>query len=424
MTGIILFYICQAKHKQKEKMRKIAGLLFITLLSFNSFAQDDITTEQLAGAEQTIEYAVPFLTIAPDSRAGAMGDVGVATSPDMNSMRWNAAKYAFIETDMGVALSYTPWLRKLVDDINLAYLSYYKRLDNQQTIAASMTYFSLGEIIFTNELGQYNGQHTPNEFALDVAYSRRFSERISGAVAFRYIRSDITGGAFVGGTESKAGNAFAADVSMFYMNDEVIFNGQDATLSFGLSISNIGNKISYTDVEKDFLPTQLRIGTAFKMPIDEYNSLTVAFDISKYLVPSSPVYLLDESGADSLDIDGNPIILSGMDPDVSVSQGMIQSFYDAPNGLEEELHELKYSLGLEYWYLNQFAVRAGYFHEHQNKGNRRYFTAGVGLKLNVFLIDFSYLIPVRQQNNPLQNTVRFTLGFDFEAFRTQQRERN
>ncbi len=412
MTGIKLFYICHAKHKQKEKMRKIAGLFLITLLPLYTFAQGDITTEQLAGAERTIEYAVPFLTIAADTRAGAMGDVGTATSPDMNSMHWNAAKYAFIETDMGVSLSYTPWLRQLVDDINLAYLSYYKRLDNQQTIAASLKYFSLGEIIFTNELGQYNGQHTPNEFSLDVAYSRRFSERISGAVAFRYIRSDITGGAYVGGAETKAGNAAAADVSMFYMNDEVSFNGQDATLSFGINISNIGNKISYTDVEKDFLPTQLRLGTAFKMPIDEYNSITAALDISKFLVPTTPI-INDTTDA----------IIYGMDPDVSVPQGMLQSFYDAPNGLEEELHELKYSLGLEYWYLNQFAVRAGYFHEHQNKGNRKYFTAGVGLKLNVFSIDFSYLIPL-SQNNPLQNTVRFTLGFDFEAFRTQQRERN
>lgn len=381
----------------------------------------DINVDQLAGAEKTIEYAVSFLTIATDSRAGAMGDAGVATSPDNNSMHWNAAKYAFIQNDMGFSLSYTPWLSNLVKDINLGHLSFFKRIDKQQTIAASLVYFSLGEIIFRNDFGDYNGQHSPYELSFDVAYSRKFSERISGGMAFRYIRSDLTGGAYIGGSESKAANAVAADLSMFYYNPNLTIADKQAELSFGINISNIGSKISYTESNKDFLPTQLRLGPAFKYHLDKYNSITGTIDISKFLVPSTPLYLEDESGNVVLDENDNPVILKGKNPDVSVPQGMLQSFYDAPGGIDEELHELKYSFGVEYWYLNQFAVRGGYFTEHQNKGNRKYFSIGAGLKLNVFKVDFSYLIPQRQ-NNPLANTVRFTLGFDFEAFQQQQKE--
>ncbi len=372
------------------------------------FGQDGITTEELAGANNTLEYSVSFLTIAPDSRAGAMGDVGAATSADYNSMRWNPAKYAFIDSDMGVSVSYTPWLRNLVNDINLGYLSFYKRIDNKQTVAATLLYFDLGDIQFTDEFGEYNGQHTPYEMSIDVAYARSFSERISGGIAFRYIRSDITGGAFVGDAETKPGNAAAADISMYYINDDIQIAEKNGTFSFGINISNIGNKISYTEIEKDFLPANLKLGVAYKYEADDYNSLTLAFDINKFLVPTPPA------------TNGDTII-AGYDPDVSVAEGMIQSFYDAPGGFEEELHEYKYSIGAEYWYANQFAVRAGYFHEHATKGNRKYFTVGAGLKLNVFTIDFSYLLPVKQ-NNPLANTVRFTLGLDFQAFKKAQRE--
>ena len=312
---------------------------------------------------------------------------------------------------MGISASYTPWLRNLVNDINLGYLSFYKRIDNRQTIAATLLYFNLGEIEFTTEYGEYNGQYTPYELSFDIAYARSFSDKISGGIAFRYIRSDITGGASVTSVgDTKAGNAVAADISMYYVNDKIQLIDKNCTWSFGINISNIGNKISYTDIQKDFLPTNLKIGTAFKYDLDEYNSLTIALDLNKFLVPTPPV------------TDGD-IIIAGHDPDVSVPQGMIQSFYDAPRGLEEELEELKYSVGAEYWYANQFAVRAGYFHEHQNKGNRKYFTLGAGLKLNVFTIDFSYLVPVKQ-NNPLANTMRFTLGLDFQAFQNQQKQKN
>ncbi len=386
----------------------IFTIAFFTCFGQIIFGQDGITTEELAGANNALEYSVSFLTIAPDSRAGAMGDVGAATSPDYSSMHWNPAKYAFIDSDMGISVSYTPWLRNLVNDINLGYLSFYKRIDNKQTVAATLLYFDLGDIQFTDEFGDYNGQHTPYEMSIDIAYARSFSERISGGIAFRYIRSDITGGAFVGDAETKPGNAAAADISMYYVNDDIQIAEKNGTFSFGVNISNLGNKISYTEVEKDFLPANLKLGVAYKYEADDYNSLTLAFDINKFLVPTPPA------------TNGDTII-AGYDPDVSVPEGLIQSFYDAPGGFEEELHEYKYSIGLEYWYANQFAVRAGYFHEHATKGNRKYFTVGAGLKLNVFTIDFSYLLPVKQ-NNPLANTIRFTLGLDFEAFRKLQRE--
>jgi len=384
-------------------------LLFGLILT-NITGYSQVTSNDLIGSENAIEYAVPFLIIAPDSRAGAMGDAGVATSPDYNSMHWNAAKYAFIESDLGISVSYTPWLRNLIGDIDLAYVSAFKRIDQRQTVAATLLYFSLGEIQFTNDIGELLNVHKPNEFSVDVAYARSFSDNISGGIAFRYIRSDITGGAYAGSTETKAGNAVAADVSMYYVNDRIKLAQKNSTLSFGLNISNIGSKLSYTDIEKDFLPTNLKLGLAYLINIDDFNSLTLAIDLNKFLVPTPPDY-------DSLNV-----IVAGYDPDVSVPQGMIQSFYDAPGGFSEEMHEIKYSIGAEYWYAKQFAVRGGYFTENENKGNRKYFTAGVGLKFNVFTFDFSYLIST-QQNHPLDKTMRFTLGLDFQALRNQKRQK-
>lgn len=389
-------------------IKKILAVgIFLSLFTGKIYSQT-IPRQDLVGSNNPLEYSASFLTIAPDSRSGAMGDVGAATLPDYNSMHWNPSKYAFIDSDMGIAVSYTPWLRNLVNDINLGYVSFYKKIDNRQTIAATLLYFDLGDIQFTNDVGEYNGQHSPNELSIDVAYARSFSERISGGIAFRYIRSDITGGALVGDLETKAGNAVAADISMYYVNNDLKLNDNDATWSVGVNISNIGSKISYTELEKDFLPTNLKLGTAFKYNLDDYNSLTIALDLNKFLVPTPPKSINDST-------------LFGYDTDVSVPEGIIQSFYDAPGGWEEELHEIKYNIGAEYWYANQFAVRAGYFHEHETKGNRKYFTLGAGLKLNVFTIDFSYLVPLKQ-NNPLANTVRFTLGLDFQAFKDQQKD--
>ncbi|HAN17949.1 MAG: hypothetical protein A2X13_10455 [Bacteroidetes bacterium GWC2_33_15] len=391
-------------------MKRLIYILLFGLILTNITGYSQVTSNDLIGSENAIEYAVPFLIIAPDSRAGAMGDAGVATSPDYNSMHWNAAKYAFIESDLGISVSYTPWLRNLIGDIDLAYVSAFKRIDQRQTVAATLLYFSLGEIQFTNDIGELLNVHKPNEFSVDVAYARSFSDNISGGIAFRYIRSDITGGAYAGSTETKAGNAVAADVSMYYVNDRIKLAQKNSTLSFGLNISNIGSKLSYTDIEKDFLPTNLKLGLAYLINIDDFNSLTLAIDLNKFLVPTPPDY-------DSLNV-----IVAGYDPDVSVPQGMIQSFYDAPGGFSEEMHEIKYSIGAEYWYAKQFAVRGGYFTENENKGNRKYFTAGVGLKFNVFTFDFSYLIST-QQNHPLDKTMRFTLGLDFQALRNQKRQK-
>jgi len=382
--------------------KSFAFLTFVLfLISAGAFAQ--ISRGELAGQMNTLQTAVPFLTIAPDSRAGAMGDVGVATSPDLNSMHWNPAKYAFLENDMGVSISYSPWLRNLVNDINLAYLTGFYRIDDQQVLAGALRYFSLGEIIFTDFQGEYAGQHTPNEFAISAAYSRIFSERISGGLAFRFIRSDLTGGTVTtGGGETRPGMSVAVDVSTYY-RQPLTLSDKDGELSFGINISNIGDKISYTEnQEEDFIPMNLRLGTALKIDLDAYNSMTFAFDLNKLLVPTPPVFA--QENPDS--------VLFGQNSDVGVVQGIFQSFYDAPGGFQEEINEIMYSLGMEYWYREQFAIRAGYFHEHQNKGNRKYATLGIGLKLNVFGIDFSYLVPTAGRTNPLANTMRFTLNFD------------
>jgi hypothetical protein len=402
-------------------IRKFAIFIFVCFPTIMVFGQS-ITTGQLNGSSELsklrnpVETAVPFLTIAPDSRAGGMGDVGAATSPDINSMHWNAAKYAFIENEGGISLSYSPWLRNLVGDIDLAYLTAYKRIDRQQVIAASLLYFSLGEIEFKDNNGGDIRTGKPNEFSIDVAYSRLLSQTLSGSIAFRYIRSDLSTGVSVNNTDTRAGQAYAADVSVFY-NKKISLGDKDGKLAFGLNISNMGNKITYTsDQNKDFIPINLRLGGAFTANLDDYNSLTLAADINKLLVPTQPVYWKTSGGADSTDTNGNKIVQYGKDPNVGIVKGMIQSFYDAPGGFKEEMREVTYSIGLEYWYRKQFALRGGYFHENEYKGNRKYFTMGVGLKLNVLGIDFSYLIPT-QANNPLANTLRFTLLFDFDAFR-------
>ena len=354
----------------------------------------------------TITTGVPFLTIAPDSRSGGMGDAGVAISPDVNSQHWNPAKYAFVESEMGVALSYSPWLSQLVDDINLAYLVGYKRLDDQQTVSASLRYFSLGDITFMSDVGAELATQSPNEFALDVGYTLLLSEKFSGGIALRYIRSDLTGGQMVGNVETHAGSTFATDVAFYYQN-EIRINRKMSTLAAGINISNIGGKISYTDGEtKDFIPANMRLGVSYTTEMDKYNTITIALDANKLLVPTP--------NKDSVDI------ITGLGSDKSVVAGIFSSFGDAPGGMSEEFKEISYSLGAEYWYNKQFALRAGYYYEDVSKGNRKFFTAGAGLKMNVFALDFSYLLPVAQ-NNPLANTLRFTLSFDFEAFNKQRK---
>ena len=363
----------------------------------------------LLGQINTITTAVPFLMISPDARAGGMGDIGVATSPDANSIHWNPAKLAFTEGKGGASIAYVPWLRQLVDDIYLAYASGHLKLKNGQTIGSSVRFFSLGNIDFTSNTGAPLGSYKPSEFAVDVAYARKLSEEFSGGIALRFIHSNLTGGIPIPGSNitSKAGNSVAADISGYFQK-EIDLNNKEAIFSSGFAITNIGSKISYTETgEKDFIPINLRIGPGLLLKLNEYNELTFGIEFNKLLVPSPPIY------SDSIADDGNQFILFGKNPDVSVASGIFQSFSDSPDGFSEELKEINIAGGMEYWYDKQFAFRAGYFFESAVKGNRKYFTLGAGLRYSVFGLDFSYLIPT-DQRNPLENTLRFTLSFRFE----------
>ena len=388
-------------------MHKIISLIIVMAITISSFAQNVSGVDEIGRNNlNTITTAVPFLLISPDSRAGGMGDVGVATSPDANSLHWNPAKYSFIDEEMGFAVSYVPWLRELVPDINLSYISGYKKLNKNDVIAMELRYFTLGDITFTDVIGNNLGQYKPNEFAIGSSYSRKLSDQFSLAISGRYIYSNLTGGQSAGGIATNAGQSIAADVAGYYVKDIRIAK-KDAELAFGANISNIGNKISYTETStRDFIPINLRLGAAVNTDFDEYNKISFAFDLNKLLVPTPPMY--NDSISDQIDL--------GKDPNVSVVSGIFQSFGDAPGGFNEEIREINFSLGTEYWYNNQFAIRAGYFNEHNTKGGRKFFTFGSGVKYNVFALDFSYLINASRAingNNPLANTMRFTLTFDF-----------
>ncbi|MCW3461968.1 type IX secretion system outer membrane channel protein PorV [Chitinophaga nivalis] len=379
-------------------IRKLTmGLVFIygTFTSFETSAQID-SPGQLDGRTNTINTAVPFLRITPDARSGAMGDVGVATAPDANSIYWNLAKLPFADTKTRISATYTPWLKELVNDVFLATVSGYTQLDEFQAVSASLRYFSLGTINFTNVTGQSIGDFHPREFALDAGYSRRLSDHFAVGLTGRYIYSNLAGGQSVNNVTIKPGKAFAADISAFYTKDFEKDDGLANKLNLGVAITNIGTKISYTSSaqNKDFLPTNLGLGAAYTMALDENNQLTFALDVNKLLVPTP---------------DSN-----GTYKNKSSLEGMFSSFGDAPGGFKEELQELMYSVGMEYWYSQLFAVRAGYFNENKNKGNRKYFTAGIGVKYDIYGLNVSYLVPSGSgiQRNPLSNTLRFTLTFD------------
>lgn len=360
----------------------------------------------------TITTSVPFLIISPDAKAGGMGDVGVAATPDAMSMHWNPAKYAFVEDNVGVAICYTPWLKSLIPDVDLSYLAGYTKRNDREVFAYSLRYFSLGDIQFRDENGNDLGKYNPNEFAISTAYARKLSDNFSTAISLRYIYSNLTGGQYVSTLQTKPGQSIAGDVSAFYKK-EIRLGSQDFNWATGLNISNIGSKIAYTETAtRDFIPTNMRFGSALTTDLDDYNTLSFEVNINKLLVPTPPAY--DDEGE----------IIAGMNPEVSPVSGIFQSFGDAPGGVKEELREIIYSLGTEYWYDEQFAVRAGYFHEAPTKGDRQFFTLGAGVRYNVFGLDFSYLIPVRSRDeagavNPLSNTLRFALTFDFGALEQQ-----
>lgn len=393
-------------------MKKAASILSVMILLFTM--QGYAQTNSLGQDINAITTAVPFLSIAPDSRAGAMGDIGCATSSDGNSQSYNPAKYAFNKNKFGFSISYSPWLRNLVNDINLAYLTGYWRITDMDAIAMSLRYFSLGNIEFMDPNGEWISTQKPNEFAIDFTYSRKLIDQLSIAITPRFIYSNLTAGQFVGGEETKAGLAGAADISLFYEQDFKVKKMNNSTLRAGLCISNIGNKMSYSSgtLRRDFLPTNLKLGLGYEMDFDGYNKLTVNGEINKLLVPTNPIYQTDSMGHIVYNEAGDPVIAYGMNPDVSVPQGMIQSFYDAPGGFREELREVMFAVGAEYSYRDLFFFRLGFFHESQYKGNREFVSIGAGLKYTVFGFDVSYLIATRQYH-PLANTLRFTLNLDF-----------
>ena len=387
-------------------------LMSLLMMGFVVKAQQDETGQDLT--YNVIPTAVPFMIIAPDARSGSMGDLGVSSSPDVYSMHWNSAKYAFIEDDFSIGLAYSPWLRNLVPDMNIAYLAVSKRVSNKSTIAGSLKYFSLGEIQFRDQVGNDNGTYSPNEFAFDLCYSRKLGDYLSAAVAGRFIYSHLTQGV---DNYSRAAWSVAADIGVYYQRP-VNFKTIDGEFAWGVTITNMGSKMSYTNANSktDFIPTNLRFGPTLKLNIDEYNSLAFSLDINKLLVPTPPIYAKDTLGNPIPDGHGGYEIEKGKDPNVSMIQGMIQSFYDAPGGFSEEMKEFTWSIGAEYWYNKTFAVRAGYFNESKMKGNRKYLTFGAGLRYNVFTIDVSYLVPVNNTatsgTNPLEGTMRFNLAFN------------
>ncbi len=391
--------------------------LATVLMSNFAFSQGNTSLNDQKAELNTITTAVPFLSITPDARGGALGDCGAATSPDLHFMHFNPAKLAFLDKPYGFALDYTPWLRALVPDINLAYVTAYTKFGKKQDqgIGASLRYFNMGDITFTDNTGNNIGQYRPYEMAVDVNYARKLSKEFSGSIALRYIYSNLTGGYSVGGTGS-AGTAVAADIAFFYQSHKVKLGSKQAIITAGLNISNIGSKVSYSTskTQRDFLPQNMKLGAGLKILLDDHNSVAFYLDINKLLVPTPPVYKVDRQGQIMTNADGTKIIEKGKDPNVGTIGGIFQSFGDAPFGIKEELAEYNLCGGLEYSYNSLFMVRAGYFNESKWKGYRKYITLGIGFKYSVFGLDFAYLIPATQGvRNPLENTLRFTLSFDF-----------
>ena len=380
----------------------------ILMLPMKMAAQDK------ANMFNPINTSVTSQTIAPDARAAGMGDVGVATDPDVVSQYWNPAKYPFTISRAGVALNYTPWLRQLVSDIDLAYLVGYYRIGDYSAVSGSLRYFSLGEVYTNSSMtGEDDMTINPYEMSLDVAYSLMLSEHFSISAGVRWIYSDLT---YDYTEDTSPGSAFAADISMYYQN-YINLGPRECQLGLGLNVSNIGSKITFGgDDNSEFIPTNLRLGASLMIPIDEYNRFTIAADANKLLVPTYPKQNEGESTEDYTERVQKDYY------DVSSISGIFKSFGDAPNGFKEELQEIQWSVGGEYVYHDKFALRAGYHHESANKGNRKYFTVGAGFKMNVFSLDAGYVIATAK-SNPLDQTLRFTLSFDMDGIKDLFRRR-
>ncbi|MBO4674048.1 MAG: type IX secretion system outer membrane channel protein PorV [Bacteroidaceae bacterium] len=394
-------------------MKKSLCILTLLVCALVAKAQD--VKNQL----NPIYHGVTSLAIAPDARSAGLGDVGAATDPDVNSQYWNPAKYPFCISRAGISLNYTPWLRQLVDGIDLANITGYYRLGDYDALSSSLRYFSLGEVMLADD---ESVTFKPYEMSVDLAYSRMLSETFSAGVALRYIYSDL---AYKGDDETSPGSAFAADIALYH-NGYLNLGGHESQLGWGLNISNIGSKISYDSGNtSEFIPTNMRFGMSLLVPFDEYNTLTIAADANKLLVPTRPTmnqyvkHMIETEGGEAKDYEENyadyRAWLEGEGYyNVSPISGIFKSFHDAPNGFKEELQEIQWSVGLEYAYDNRFFVRGGYHYEHPNKGNRTYFTVGAGFKMNVFSLDAGYVISTAQ-SNPLDQTLRFSLAFDLDG---------
>jgi hypothetical protein len=409
--------------------KKIAiSILVIFPALANAQGGSGVTDNQLQ--LNTITTALPFMAITPDSRAGGMGDAGTALSPSSLSIYWNTSNLIFAKDKNEIGISYVPWLRQLTNDIHLSYLSGYHKINDRHVVGGALRYFSLGEITFTDAQANYIRNDKPAEFELTGSYAFRLSQKMALGINGKFANSNLTGGLPVAGVDSKAARAGAADLSFTYFNDNAKFGSTKGTYTFAATINNIGNKVAYSSLSRrDFIPTNLKIGNALKFDFDDFNSLTWSTDFQKLLVPTPARYIKDANGSE--------ILVAGKTSDVSVISGMLQSFNDAPglalksdNGatlynedgteqikknskLAEELNEINIATGLEYWYNKIIAVRAGVFYEAKTKGNRQYFNAGVGLKYNAFMIDISYLGSLNGRNNPLANTLRFTMRMTF-----------
>ena len=383
-------------------MKKILSIIIILLSCIAVKAQDK------TNMFNPVNSTVTSQTIAPDARSAGMGDVGVATDPDAASQFWNPAKYPFCISRAGVALNYTPWLRQLVSDMDLAYLSGYYRIGDYSAVSGSLRYFSLGEVMLSSGQGeQYDMTIYPYEMSLDVAYSLMLSETFSISAGVRWIYSDLT---YDYNEDTAPGSAFAADLSCYYQN-YINLGQRECQLGLGLNISNIGSKITFGGSdESEFIPTNMRLGAALMIPMNEYNRFTIAADANKLLVPTYPKQNEDEPDNEYQDR------LRKDYYDVSSISGIFKSFSDAPRGFKEELEEIQWSIGAEYVYNDQFSLRAGYHHESENKGNRKYFTVGAGFKMNVFSLDAGYVIATAK-SNPLDQTLRVSLTFDMDGIK-------
>lgn len=408
-----------------EFLKKSLILLSVVFATGSYYAQNGVATDDDLQLN-TITTALPFLSITPDSRAGAMGEAGTALSGNSTSIYWNTSMLSFAEKKAEIGLSYVPWLRQITNDINLSYLSGYKQLNDRHTIGGAIRYFSLGQITFTDASGNILRDDKPSEFELTGAYAFKLNDKLSVGLNGKFAYSNLTGGLVTGGANTRPGVIGATDLSFTYFNPNAKLGSDEGQFVFATTLNNIGNKVAYSELaRRDFIPMNLKIASSYKADLDKYNSVLLALEFQKLLVPTPPIY----------DVDGT--IMSGRNNDVGVIAGLLQSFYDAPgviekdeNGdyiqnddgsyqvkkgsrLKEELTEINIATGLEYWYNNVFALRTGFFYENRNKGNRRYINFGAGFNYNNLGIDMSYLVSVSGQDSPLANTLRFTLRFTF-----------